>query len=196
MSIEGQGHFLIIYFPGFVCIVLYKAKISGERLQDHWSSGFIVAFPEPYSQLMFRTEIRKYHQFTCQNCYFYHSRIIRSILHTCKHVLSVFKQRLTDNFIQGWNEEVSNSSRANTYKLLADFNFKLYLDFVTIKKFRYAFTRLRVTSHRLELDAGQWHKPNRTPVSERKCFYCNSLEDEFHFVLECSLYQELRQEYI
>ena len=36
MSIEGQGHFFIIYFPGFV---LYEAKISGERLQDHWSSG-------------------------------------------------------------------------------------------------------------------------------------------------------------
>ena len=40
MSIEGQGHFFSIYFPGFVCFVLYKAKISGERLQDHWSSGY------------------------------------------------------------------------------------------------------------------------------------------------------------
>ena len=40
MSIEGQGHFFAIYFPGFVCFVLYWAKISGERLQDHWSSGF------------------------------------------------------------------------------------------------------------------------------------------------------------
>ena len=40
MSIEGQGHFFTIYFLGFVCFVLYLAKISGERLQDHWSSGF------------------------------------------------------------------------------------------------------------------------------------------------------------
>ena len=39
MSIEGQGHFFTIYFPGFLCFVLYLAKISGERLQDHWSSG-------------------------------------------------------------------------------------------------------------------------------------------------------------
>ena len=38
-SIEGQDHFFTIYFPGFVCFVLYKAKISGERLLDHWSSG-------------------------------------------------------------------------------------------------------------------------------------------------------------
>ena len=33
MSIEGQGHFFTIYFPGFVCFVLYLAKISGERLR-------------------------------------------------------------------------------------------------------------------------------------------------------------------
>ena len=42
MSIEGQGHFFTIYFPGFVCFVLYLDKISGERLQDHWSSGLTV----------------------------------------------------------------------------------------------------------------------------------------------------------
>ena len=40
MSIEGQGHFFTIYFPGFVCFVLYLDKISSERLQDHWSSGY------------------------------------------------------------------------------------------------------------------------------------------------------------
>ena len=39
MSIEGQGHFFAIYLPSFVCFVLYLVKISGERLQDHWSSG-------------------------------------------------------------------------------------------------------------------------------------------------------------
>ena len=44
MSIEGQGHFFTIYFPGFVCFVLYLDKISGERLQDHWSSGFLEYF--------------------------------------------------------------------------------------------------------------------------------------------------------
>ena len=39
MSIDGQGHFFTIYFPGLVCFVLYLAKIAGEHLQDHWSSG-------------------------------------------------------------------------------------------------------------------------------------------------------------
>ena len=39
VSIEGQGRFFTIYFPGFVCFVHQYVKISGERLQDHWSSG-------------------------------------------------------------------------------------------------------------------------------------------------------------
>ena len=43
MSIEGQGHFFTIYFPGFVCFVPIRAKISGERLQDHWSSGSLTS---------------------------------------------------------------------------------------------------------------------------------------------------------
>ena len=30
-----------LYFPGFVYFVLYKATISGERLQDHWSSVIV-----------------------------------------------------------------------------------------------------------------------------------------------------------
>ena len=57
MGIEGQGHFFTIYFPGFVCFVLYLAKISGERLQDHWSSGSfsLTKFSVQISQLLFHT---------------------------------------------------------------------------------------------------------------------------------------------
>ena len=40
---SNQGHGLLSHFYiGFVCFVLYLAKISGERLQDHWSSCLIV----------------------------------------------------------------------------------------------------------------------------------------------------------
>ena len=30
-----------LYHIFFVCFVLYQAKISGERLKDHWSSSFV-----------------------------------------------------------------------------------------------------------------------------------------------------------
>ena len=47
--------FLYHIFSRFRCFVLYKATISGEHLQDHWSSGFYsfrlnhwVTGPEPF----------------------------------------------------------------------------------------------------------------------------------------------------
>ena len=106
------------------------------------------------------------------------------------------KQRLTDNFIQTWSSQLENSTRVRTYRLYSNFDFKLYLDTLNIKKYRQAFTKLRLSSHYLEIEVGRWHKPDKTPINERKCQICNTIEDEFHFMLECPLYQELRQKYI
>ena len=54
-------------------------------------------------------------------------------------------------------------------------------------------TKLRTSSHRQEIEIGIWTMPNRIPVDERKC---NKLEDKFPFLLECSLYNNLRNQYI
>ena len=70
------------------------------------------------------------------------------------------------------------------------------LDSINISKFRTALTRFRVSSHRLAVETGRWHKPQPIEINERKCLLCNSLEDEFHFIFECPLYSELRQKYI
>ena len=53
-----------------------------------------------------------------------------------------------------------------------------------------------MSSHRLEIEAGRWHRPHNIPFNERKCRVCNGLEDEFHFILECSLFKELRKMFI
>ncbi len=71
-----------------------------------------------------------------------------------------------------------------------------YLDIIAVRKFRVALTKLRVSSHRLEIEAGRWHKPISTPFDMRKCHICNVLEDEFHFVILCPLYNDLRMKYI
>ncbi len=47
--------------------------------------------------------------------------------------------------------------------------------------------------HRLEIESGRWI---RTPIDNRKCSVCFLLEDEYHFVLECPLYSDLRKQYI
>ena len=51
-------------------------------------------------------------------------------------------------------------------------------------------------TYRLAIETGRWHKPNKIPRNERKCCVCKTLEDEFHFLLECSIYKNLRQKYI
>jgi len=67
---------------------------------------------------------------------------------------------------------------------------------VNIDKYRYALTILRVSSHCLEVERGRWHKPNKIPFENSKCQYCNVLEDEFHFIFECPMYNNISHIYL
>ena len=110
--------------------------------------------------------------------------------------MSVLKQRLTDNFVQNWHSRLEESSRAVMYRSIASFQFQPYLHHLNVTKFSQSLSRLRVSSHRLEIEAGRWVRPHSIPVNDRKCLLCQVLEDEFHFVLECQMYTELRRKYI
>ena len=107
--------------------------------------------------------------------------------------LNKFKQHMRDNYLQDWNSEIKNSSRARTYRLFCSFGLNSYLKCVKIEKFKFALCRFKVSAHRLAVEAGRWHKLNKIPYNERKCQLCNTLEDEFHFLLECALYYDLRK---
>ena len=48
--------------------------------------------------------------------------------------LSNVKQRLSDQFIQGWDGRLNISSRASLYKYISSFKFKPYLDMCTTPK--------------------------------------------------------------
>ena len=77
-------------------------------------------------------------------------------------------------------------------------NFEKYLDVLNIRKYRKAFTKLRVSSHRLNIEVG---RHQGLPRENRICLYCcnhniNVIEDEYHFVVKCSLYNYLRGKYI
>ena len=85
-----------------------------------------------------------------------------------RRFISLLKQRVTDTFIQNWGARLGDSSRANFYKSFAVFQLQPYLDKVNINKFSQAFSRLRMSSHRLEVESGRWVKPNAVPFDERK----------------------------
>ena len=113
-----------------------------------------------------------------------------------KMFLKVVKQIIKDQLIQDWHSRLNDSSRAFLYRSICDFRFQPYLDTLTINKYRNSFSRLRTSSHRLAIETGRWAKPISKPICERVCFSCKLIEDEFHFILECNIYTEVRQQYI
>ena len=137
--------------------------------------------------------------------------LLRNLLQTCGfgHVwqnqgvendsmfLKVFKDRVRDNFGQTIQRELRNSSRGKLYILYQEhFICATYLNVVKTANHRRALCRLRSSNHRLAIESGRWHKPHPIPIEDRKCSICNDLEDEYHFVLICSVYRELRKKYI
>ena len=111
-------------------------------------------------------------------------------------VISVFKQRLTDNFIQNWQDRLGISTHARFYKSFAQFQLQPDLEINNVFKYMQALRKLRISSHRLEVEAGGLARPNIIPVDERNCTTCRVLEHEYHFVIECSRYFDLRNNYI
>jgi len=111
--------------------------------------------------------------------------------------LSLFKQRIKDCFYQDMNSRLTESSRALFYRHLNINNdLKMYLTSISNENHRIALSKLRVSSHRLIIESGRWHKPIATPYNERKCTHCQKIDDEYHFILECSLLNDLRKKYI
>ena len=115
----------------------------------------------------------------------------------CEVFLQLFKTRLSDNFTQDWHARLAQSSRARFYRAIKErYTFSLYLDVVLPKQHRMALTRLVASSHSLKCETGRWTRPV-TPSDERRCFNCNNkVEDEYHFLLECPVYEETRNRLI
>ena len=58
-------------------------------------------------------------------------------------------------------------------------------------------TKLRISAHSLEIEIGRYTRP-KTQISDRKCKLCtlDKIEDEYHMLLECPVYEKERLEFI
>ena len=91
---------------------------------------------------------------------------------------------------------INNSNRLEMYsRYNHDFELENYYDFIKDKKFKFALTKFRLASHDLVIERGRYENIDR---SERICRYCNGnfVESEYHFLLVCPFYRELRQRYM
>ena len=54
---------------------------------------------------------------------------------------------------------------------------------------------LRTSCHDLRIETGRYTKPHKTPLIDGTCLICNNseIEDEFHFITSCILYDQERE---
>ena len=112
------------------------------------------------------------------------------------HFISIFKQRLIDEYLQQWQGNINDNGVLTLYReLKTSFEFESYLDNIVSRNLRIAITKLRICSHSLRIHTGRYDRLER---NVRLCQVCNSneIEDEFHFMFKCTPYVQLRQTYI
>ena len=109
--------------------------------------------------------------------------------------LANFEKRLKDQYIQSWRTSIESNLKLAYYKDYKRFFHKeLYITVIDIPKFRKALACFRSSFHNLMIEKGRHYQ---LPREFRNCIYCECyLEDEFHFLLQCPLYENIRVRYI
>ena len=107
--------------------------------------------------------------------------------------LSLVRKRLQDNYRTEWAESVMNSTDGRIYKHIKEsFCYESYLDNIQNRALRHALTKIRLSSHRYNIETGRWGK-NKIPRADRQCTLCNVIEDEFHVLIICPRYVNERR---
>ena len=77
-----------------------------------------------------------------------------------------------------WMKYISNESvspKLRPYaKLKSNFQLERYLLNMKNHKAKRLLTKLRISSHNLNIETGRYHKHKKTPLEQRICYFCNS----------------------
>ena len=109
-------------------------------------------------------------------------------------------QRLKDQFNQEALGDITReNSKLKFYSALkTESGTEKYLTDVTNVKHRIDLTRLRTSTHSLNIETGRWTQPDTAEEDRILCALCNtnSVEDETHVLVNCPCYENIRAEYI
>ena len=122
-------------------------------------------------------------------------RCFRLIEVPAKKFKDITKSRISNYFEANWKNKVINEdiSRLKLYKTLnSDFTPPKHLGLPY--KLRKVISQIRCSNHPLAIEKGR-HKNPKIPREERICTLCSdrAVEDEEHFLLNCSTYAILRE---
>jgi hypothetical protein len=112
------------------------------------------------------------------------------------------ENKLQEIYSNNWLNHINadNNGRGNklrTYCLIKQtFEVERYLGTISDRTLRTEMTKFRTSAHKLSIETGRYTKPKKTPVTDRICTMCKShdIEDEHHFIFDCSLYNHLRHQ--
>ena len=103
--------------------------------------------------------------------------------HCSEIVKQAFKNR--------WTTDVNNN-QSRMFKTHVSYKTEFrswtesYFDCIFVPKFRIALSKLRSSSHNLEIERGRYVRPKKD-VDERVCLLCNVVGDQIHFVTNCCI---------
>ena len=105
------------------------------------------------------------------------------------------KMTVSNCYKHSWLLEVTNINRnpvLRTYTMFkTEFGSDEYIEAISDCRYRTAMTKLRSSSHTLEVERWRYTKP-KTNICERLCPVCIVIEVEIHFLANCKLYDAER----
>ena len=116
-----------------------------------------------------------------------------------KSMADILLERLINQYNQSSFSSFQNSNKLRIFnQLKKKTGTERYLTEINISKHRAALTRLRLSSHSLEIEVGRY---NKTEPQNRLCRYCKDMgnrevENETHFLINCPQYEELREKFL
>ena len=106
--------------------------------------------------------------------------------------MKIFKQRLIDIYLQDWKAEVNLTTDGRLYKQFnKQFIFESYLK-INNASLRIAISKIRLSSHLFFVERGRWGQ-RKIERRDRLCQFCNCIEDEFHVLLYCPMFNNTRE---
>ena len=92
------------------------------------------------------------------------------------------------------NESMKNGKLKTYLALKPNFGLEKYLTILNNFHYERSICRLRISSHRLQIETGRYRN---VPRDERICKKCseNEIEDEVHFLIKCSETRWLENNY-
>ena len=113
-----------------------------------------------------------------------------------KQFIPTLRQRLRDIFINEWREGIMLHSSLFLYReFKTTFELATYFQKVESPKLRKFLSKIRLSSHNLNIEEGRYRNEARP---QRICNLCDKrdIEDEFHFIIVCPIYSNIRSKFI